>query len=234
LSLECLALPTPNAPLLVSTTLTLAMFTTLVQGATMKPLLKFLGVTGGKSNEIPLLDPLSSSYGGVTSDDPTGSPPSPNPVPEKWWSRLDDRYFIPFFVANPSITGGTTKRKFTELGRTLASLTYERDAHDKKQLILLDMISQFSKVDAEDRAERQRREKLAQEAEAKEQEILSASRSRKRRSRKRRSSRSVSRSSNGLPRDASRSDLGEGGTEEDGRKNQDYAMLIEGEIPTRY
>jgi len=151
LALKCLAIPTPNANVIVSSTLTLAMFTTMFQGSTLKPLLKCLGLE--KSQAPPPSSNIILPYSGELTRDESELAEA-KAEKKKWWGKRFDKWTKPLFVANPDITGGTTKKKFRQLGRVLTSLVYERRSSDLKQIMLLDILAKFSILDAEEQERR--------------------------------------------------------------------------------
>jgi len=152
LALKCLSIPTPNANVIVSSTLTLAMFTTMFQGSTLKPLLKCLGLEKSQT-AVDTSSALILPYGGESDND--DGEVDAQEEKKKWWGKKLDKLTKPLFVANPDITGGTTKKKFRQLGRVLTSLVYERRSHDLKQIMLLDILAKFSILDAEERERRE-------------------------------------------------------------------------------
>jgi len=152
LALKCLSIPTPNANVIVSSTLTLAMFTTMFQGSTLKPLLKCLGLEKSQT-AVDTSSALILPYGGESDNDDGAV--DVQEEKKKWWGKRLDKLTKPLFVANPDITGGTTKKKFRQLGRVLTSLVYERRSHDLKQIMLLDILAKFSILDAEERERRE-------------------------------------------------------------------------------
>jgi len=90
---------------------------------------------------------VATGYGGLDESINSSSRECMKPPKLTWWARLDQRYMQPIFVANPSITGGSTKQKFMDLGRILTTLCYQPDSHDKKHAILLDILNKFQQLE---------------------------------------------------------------------------------------
>jgi len=150
LALKTSSLGLPHAPLIVSTTLSIAMFTTLFQGSTTRPLLKCLDIKASipQNDGIPASSSFSEQFGAALV--PTGSINSDGTMAVErpsWFGRFDVKYIKRIFVSNPAVSGGGTKAHFAELARGLTQLTYKKRLDTHKQ-ILYDLLLKFSAVHA--------------------------------------------------------------------------------------
>jgi len=189
LSLKTSGLGLPHSDLIISATLAIAMFTTLFQGTTTRPLLRCLKISatsGDKDEELETKSSINSPKKGGkdvslaerplldsdrSDDDETGRGSYNDGSKHRTrFHGLDKRFLSPFFLANPEIAGGGTKQAFTELAKGLTRLTYQQktnlDSHKKQ---LWDLLLKFSAQDQQD-SKRKLQAEYDQKAKLKEEE----------------------------------------------------------------
>eukprot|EP00456_Euglypha_rotunda_P080110 TRINITY_DN7739_c0_g1_i4.p1 TRINITY_DN7739_c0_g1~~TRINITY_DN7739_c0_g1_i4.p1 ORF type:complete len:156 (+),score=11.49 TRINITY_DN7739_c0_g1_i4:105-572(+) len=91
LALKTESLKLEHSSQIISCTLTIAMFTTLFQGATTRPLLQWLGITGAAASQtVPLLNAESVQSSSMSS---TTSATSGKSSTRRWLHNLDVSLF---------------------------------------------------------------------------------------------------------------------------------------------
>jgi len=145
LSLKTSSLDLAESDTIISCTLTIAMFTTLFQGITTRPLLNLLGLRENGPPQEPKAQPLLQSVGERSISEASIQGGNRR----RFLKSIDKAWFAPLFLANPDITGGQTKNHFQELAQGLTKLTFKSKLDEHKR-ILYDLLLKFSAQDLQE------------------------------------------------------------------------------------
>jgi sodium/hydrogen exchanger 8 len=156
LALKTIQLKTPNCGMIVSSTLAIALFTTLFQGATSKPMILLLrlnepqfsppdpdepeeGIDMSTLNPgtAPLLDEAERQHGGSTVH-LMMKQMATYKQKRGWLSEVDRMFFKPLLCRDPAVTGGYTKTQFAMLHQQLVQSRYKVPTQENSERLEAD------------------------------------------------------------------------------------------------